>query len=230
MNERSVTPRDKAVVWDLDGVIVDSAAAHNASWAAMAREFGMSYDPDRDFPGIFGKHNTDIISSLWSVTDPAHIERMAASKEGFFRHAATDLRPLPGVVELMIALAESGWGQAIGSSAPLENIRLLLSAAGVARYIDTIASGDDVSRGKPDPEVFLLAFSRLGVDPSRGIVIEDAPAGVQAGIRAGAACIGVATTQPPAALRQAGAHLVIDNLAEITIADLEALIARHQRA
>src|SRR6476620_6679210 len=112
----------RAVVWDLDGVMVDSVAVHNASWAAMAAEFGVRYDPDKDFKGIFGRHNTDIISSLWKVTDPEQIERMASRKELLFRDGATKLKPLPGVTELVRSLAEAGWKQGIGSSAPLENI------------------------------------------------------------------------------------------------------------
>src|SRR6476661_3461179 len=112
----------RAVVWDLDGVIVDSGDAHNASWVGMAREFGVPYNPDTDFKGIFGRHNTDIISSLWNVTAPDEIERMASRKESLFREAARSLRPLPGVVDLVRSLAAAGWKQGIGSSAPLENI------------------------------------------------------------------------------------------------------------
>ena len=217
---------ERAVAWDVDGVIVDSAAAHNASWVAMAREFGVEYDPERDFRALFGRHNTDIISSLWGVTDADEIERMALSKETHFRKAATELRPLAGVVDLMSELARRGWKQAIGSSAPLENITLLLSATGLFNYIDAIASGDDVANGKPDPEVFLLAFNRLGVEPAQGVVIEDAPAGVQAGVRAGASCVGVTNTQTQEALQEAGAHLVVNSLAGISVDDLERLVER----
>jgi beta-phosphoglucomutase len=214
---------DRAVVWDLDGVIVDSADAHNWSWQEMAREFGVPYDPERDFRGIFGRHNTDIISSLWGVTDPAQIELMADRKETLFREAARHLMPLPGVVDLVRALAEAGWRQGIGSSAPLANIQLLLSATGLADHMQAIASGGDVTRGKPDPQVFLVAFERLGVDPSNGVVIEDAPAGVRAGVAAGAATVGVTTTQSAETLREAGAHLVVSTLEGLTVDALEKL-------
>ncbi len=227
MSDGTQNQEQRAVVWDLDGVIVDSADAHNASWAAMAREFGVAYDPERDFAAIFGRHNTDIISSVWNVTSSEEIERMAASKEGAFRQAAASLKPLPGVPDLMRELAQRGWKQGIGSSAPMENVELLLAAAGVADYMQAIASGDDVSRGKPDPQVFLLAFQRLGVEPENGVVIEDAPAGIQAGLRAGAATLGVTTTQTEEILRQAGAHLVVSSLEQITVDDLERLVAQN---
>jgi beta-phosphoglucomutase len=219
----------RAVVWDLDGVIVDSGEAHNRSWQAMAAEFGVPYNPDTDFKAIFGRHNTDIIEHLWGITDPDQIARMANSKESHFRREAAHLKALPGVVELVTALAEAGWRQAIGSSAPLANISLLLSATGLAGYMQAIASGDDVTRGKPDPRVFLLAFERLDVDPSHGVVIEDAPSGIQAGKRAGAATLGVTNTQTRQTLLDAGADLVVDSLADVKVSDLEALVAANQK-
>ena len=205
-------------------MIVDSAEAHNESWEAMAREFEVEYDGERDFRGIFGRHNTDIISSLWGVSDPTQIERMAGSKEGHFRRAAVHLKPLPGVVDLMLALKEDGWRQGIGSSAPLENIRILLETSGTREFIYAIASGDDVREGKPDPEVFLIALERLGILPHQAVVIEDAPAGIKAALRAGAAALGVTTTQTRETLEGAGAHLVVGSLAEVGVESLETLI------
>ncbi|MEO8286350.1 MAG: HAD family phosphatase [Chloroflexota bacterium] len=222
---KDIRKEPRAVVWDLDGVIVDSADAHNASWLEMAQEFGVDYDPATDFKGIFGKHNSDIIPSLWGVTDPAEIDRMAMSKESSFRREAENLKALPGVVELIKALANAGWRQGIGSSAPLENIRLLLEVTDLAGYMETIASGEDVSRGKPDPQVFLVAFERLGVNPRNGVVIEDAPAGVRAGKAAGAACLGVTTTQTKEMLLESGADRVVDSLTEINVSDLADLVA-----
>lgn len=218
----------RAVAWDLDGVIVDSAQAHNASWQVMAKQYGVPYDPNKDFPLIFGKHNNDIIKSLWNVTDQARIDEMAFAKESAFRKEAAGIKPLPGVVELMQELSMRGWRQGIGSSAPLENISLLLTVTGLAGYMQAISSGNDVSTGKPDPQVFLLAFQRLGVDPQNGVVIEDAPAGIQAGVRAGAATLGVTNTQTADALRQAGADRVIASLAEVTVQDLEDLVRENQ--
>ncbi|HEX8217723.1 MAG TPA: HAD family phosphatase [Chloroflexia bacterium] len=218
----------RAVVWDLDGVLVDSAAAHNSSWQVMSERYGVAYDPDRDFPNIFGKHNTDIIGMMWQVTDAGRVAEMADAKETAFRREAAQLKALPGAVELVQELARRGWKQAIGSSAPMANISVLLEATGVGPYMQAIASGDDVTAGKPDPQVFLIAFERLGVSPRNGVVIEDAPAGIQAGVRAGAATLGVTTTQSAEALQAAGADRVVASLAGITVDDLEALVRLHQ--
>lgn len=218
----------RAVVWDLDGVLVDSAAAHNSSWVAMAQRFGLAYDAESDFPKIFGKHNTDIMGMLWQITDAGRVSEMADAKETAFRSAATQLKPLPGVVELVRELARRGWKQAIGSSAPMENIRVLLQAIGVGAYMQAIASGDDVTAGKPDPQVFLIAFEWLVVSPWNGVVIEDAPAGIQAGVRAGAATLGVTTTQSAEALLAAGADRVVGSLADVSVDDLGALVRLRQ--
>lgn len=219
----------RAVVWDLDGVIVDSAQAHNASWAAMARRFGVAYDGEKDFKGIFGRHNNDIIRSMWGVSDQAEIDRMASAKEEFFRQEAANLKPLPGVLQLMSELRRKGWKQAIGSSAPLQNIEMLLASTGADQYIEAVSSGEDVSVGKPDPQVFLIAFERLGVEPQNGVVIEDAPTGVQAARRAGAACLAVTTTQTAQTLLGAGADQVVSSLAEVTAPDLERLVAQNAK-
>lgn len=213
-----------ALVWDLDGVIVDSGEAHNASWVEMAREYGLPYDPDKDFKAMFGRHNNDIISGLWGITDPELSGKMAYSKESAFRREASRLKALPGVIDLAKAARQAGWKQAIGSSAPLANIEILLKATGMGEYMDAISSGDDVTVGKPDPKVFLIAFERLGVDPAQGVVIEDAPTGVQAAKRAGAACLAVTNTQTRETLEQAGANMVVNTLEGITVETLEALI------
>jgi beta-phosphoglucomutase len=214
----------RAVVWDLDGVLVDSSMAQNASWVAMAHEFGVPYDPDRDFPRIFGLHNTEILRSQWGVTDPETVARMVAYKEAHFRASAGHLQPLPGAAQLVAALAGAGWKQAVGSSAPLANVRLLLDVTGLASYLQTVASGDDVQHGKPDPQVFLLALQRLGVDPPNAVVIEDAPVGVMAAKRAGAACLAVTSTRPAEALWHAGADQVVSGLERVTPAGLDLLI------
>lgn len=218
----------RAVVWDLDGVLVDSGAAHNLSWQVMAQQYGVPYDPDVDFRNIFGKHNTDIIGSLWQITDPDRVAELADAKEIAFRSEAANLKPLPGVVDLVQELERQGWKQAIGSSAPLENVRVLLEVLQIGDYMQAIASGDDVTAGKPDPQVFLIAFERLGVSPEDGVVVEDAPAGIQAGVRAGAATLGVTTTQTAETLEKAGADRVVASLADVTVDDLEVLVRQHQ--
>lgn len=216
--------RKRAVVWDMDGVVVDSADAHNRSWVEMARRFDVPYDPDKDFKAIFGRRNSEIITDLWNVTDEEEIERMIDAKETVFRDEAASLPALPGVADLMRSMQDAGWKQAIGSSAPLQNIEIILEATGLRQYIEAITSDDDVTEGKPDPRVFVLSFERLGVEPSSGVVIEDAPAGVEAAKRAGAACLAVTNTQAKETLEEAGADLIVDSLVEVDAERLDRLV------
>jgi HAD superfamily hydrolase (TIGR01509 family) len=203
---------------------VDSGEAHKASWVEMAREWNVPYDAEKDFSATFGRRNFDIIPLLWGVTDPEEMQAMADCKERYFRESAVALKPLPGAVELVEALRKAGWKQGIGSSAPLKNVEVVLEAIGLADKMDGITSGEDVTKGKPDPQVFLLAFERLGVAPGCGVVFEDAVAGVQAAKEAGAACIGVTNSHAEAALAGAGANLVVESLTQVTVATVESLV------
>jgi beta-phosphoglucomutase len=212
-----------AVAWDMDGVLVDSGTAHKAAWQTLGREIGRPFTDD-DFTRTFGLANPDIFRLAWGVTDPAITGPWADRKEALFREQAGNLRPLPGAGELVRALRAAGWRQAIGSSTPRINIDLLLDVLGLAGLFDAIVSGDDYARGKPDPQVFLLAFERLGVPPARGIVIEDAVGGVQAGKAAGAFTIGVTTTRPRADLLAAGADRVVARLTELDVPTLARFI------
>jgi beta-phosphoglucomutase len=212
-----------AVVWDLDGVLVDSGEAHRAAWIALGREINRPFT-DADFLRTFGMANPDIFRVTWDITDPTDVAAWSERKETLFRDQARALHPLPGAVELVRALRAAGWRQAIGSSAPRANITLLLDVLGLAGQFDAIVSGDDITRGKPDPQGFLLAFERLGVPPARGFVIEDAVAGVQAGKAAGAQVIAVTTTRVRADLLAAGADRVVDHLTELNVPLLAGLL------
>jgi len=213
-------------VWDLDGVLVDSTVAHKGAWQALAAELGYTY-PDELHTQTFGLRNPDIIRIAWGVTAPA--DRVAAwgdRKESLFRAQAQTLQPLPGAAALARDLHAHGWRQAIGSSAPQANIAVLLDVLGLAGLFAACVSGDEVPHGKPDPAIFRTGLERLGVAPSHGVVIEDAVAGVQAGVAAGAFTVGVTNTRARADLVAAGAHLVVDSLAELSAARLEAHVRR----
>ena len=213
-------------VWDMDGVLVDSGVAHQAAWQQLAAELGYTYD-DAMHLRTFGMRNPDIIRLAFGVTEPtAQVAAWGDHKEALFREQARALQPLPGALALVRDLHTQGWRQAIGSSAPHANIALLLEVLGLAPYFTALVSGDDVRHGKPDPEIFRTGLERLGVTPAQGVVIEDAVAGIQAGVAAGAFTVGVTNTRPRADLLAAGAHLVVDSLAELDATRLIAECAK----
>jgi beta-phosphoglucomutase family hydrolase len=219
--------KNKAVIWDMDGVIADTAPYHMRAWQEVFRQRGKSYTED-DFRSNFGKRNDAIIRYiLGSSVTPVEMEAIANEKEESFRERARgNIMPLPGAIELLRSLKEHDFLQALGSSAPIENIRLVTQELGIEGIFQVIVSGRDVKEGKPSPQGFLLAAEKLGVEPQDCVVIEDATAGVSAAKRAGMRCLAVTNTSPKTKL--ASADRVVDTLEQVSVSDLTSLL-KHSR-
>ena len=207
--------RSLGVIFDMDGVLADTAEQHFQSWLAVAPRWGVQITR-ADFRATFGRPNHEGIPILFHrPVPPDELREIDRLKEQAFREIVRrSLEPLPGVVELVRALDGSGFRLAVGSSGPRENIELILETLGIARHFGAVVSGWDVSRGKPDPEVFLKAAARIGVEPACCVVIEDVPAGVQAARSAGMKCIAVTTTRPAYELQSA--DRVVESLADVS--------------
>ena len=207
----------KAVLWDLDGVLVDSAPFHFQAWRELMASLGRELS-EADFQRTFGLRNDAILRDLLGELPAAEVERLGARKEALFRRAALgNIVPLPGALALLRLLREQGLKLALVSSAPQGNIDLILGSLGVEGDFDVIVGEEDVRHGKPDPEGFLLAARRLGVPPEECVVIEDAPAGVEAAKQGGMLCVGVSRDRPRDAL--AKADLVVENLEDPAVAE-----------
>jgi len=206
----------RAALWDLDGVLVDSAPFHFQAWRELLASLGRELS-EADFRRTFGLRNDAILTDLVGDLPPAEVERLAARKEALFRRAALgNIVPLPGALALLRLLRERGFKLALVSSTPHGNIDLILGSLGVEAAFDVIVGEEDVTQGKPDPEGFLLAARRLGVPPGECVVIEDAPVGVEAAKRGGMRCVGVSRDRPRDALAEA--DLVVENLEDPAVA------------
>lgn len=186
----------RAVLWDLDGTLVDSGDCHWRAWRDTMRREGIELTYQQ-FLDSFGQKN-DRILAAWlgaSVTADA-IGRIGDAKEALYRELAVaeGLVPLPGAADWIARLHRAGWKQAIASSAPAENVRVMLRVLDLDRYFDATVSAEDVTAGKPDPQVFLTAASKLHAARASCVVVEDAAAGVEAARRAGMKCVGVSRT------------------------------------
>lgn len=184
---------DRAVLWDLDGTLVDSEEYHWLSWRDTIRVEGVDLSYDQ-FLASFGQRNDRILGAwLGPDTDAARMQRIGEAKEAEFRRLAEahGLKPLPGAREWLTRLRATGWKQSIASSAPRLNVETMLQVLELSEYLDAIVSAEDVTVGKPDPQVFIAAAAKLGVPPSRCVVVEDAAAGVEGGRRGGMRTIGV---------------------------------------
>jgi beta-phosphoglucomutase family hydrolase len=223
MTKNQTKSRPKAVIWDMDGVIADTGPYHFKAWRKVFRERGVELTEEA-FKKNFGKRNDTIIrNTLGDEIATAEIETISRDKETTFRRMArNDMKPLPGVTELIKALAEGGFKQALGSSAPIENIRLIIKSLGIADAFQTIVSGGEVTEGKPGPQGFLLAARKLAIEPRACVVIEDAVAGITAARRAGMRCLAVTNTHPRESLAEA--DLIVDTLEEVTPSVLEGLL------
>ena len=209
-----------AVLWDLDGTLVDSADFHWISWRDTMAAEGRPITYEQ-FLASFGQRNDRILTAWFGPALTA--ERMAAiadAKEAAYRRLAEErgLSPLPGAADWLRRLHERGWKQAIASSAPRENVAVMLRALGVDREIDAVAGAEDVTAGKPDPQVFLAAAARLHMPADRCIVVEDAAVGIEAARRAGMRCIGVGPVP------DLPADVVVASLADLPEDAFEALL------
>ena len=207
----------KAVIFDWDGVVIDSSAQHKRSWEILAKEVSKPL-PEGHFLLGFGKKNALIIPEILRWTnDPATITALADRKEAIYRELvqASGVHVLPGARELLSALREAGIPRAIGSSTPRDNLNAILPVTGLADLFDAIACGDDVANGKPAPDIFLLAAQKLHTLAADCLVIEDAHVGLEAARRAGMATLAVATTNPLDDLRYADA--AVESLASVTL-------------
>jgi beta-phosphoglucomutase len=183
----------RALLWDIDGTLIDSEEFHWLSWRDIMMKEGVALTREQ-FRSSFGQRNDSIITQwLGAAATPERIARIADAKEELYRDLVRKkgLVPLPGVAHWLRRLEDQGWFQALASSAPRANIEVILAVLGTAHCFQGIASAEDVRKGKPDPEVYLVAASRVGVQPARCIVVEDAAVGIEGARRAGMRSIGV---------------------------------------
>ena len=188
--------KPRAVLWDLDGTLVDSGDYHWRSWRDTMRGEGveLSY---HQFLDSFGQKNDRILTTwMGAAATEDVIRRIGDAKEALYREfaVAEGLAALPGAAAWVERLHAAGWKQSIASSAPKENVRVMLDVLKLDHYFDGIVSAEDVTAGKPDPQVFLAAAAKLHTPPESCVVVEDAAAGIEAARRAGMKCIGVSTS------------------------------------
>jgi HAD superfamily hydrolase (TIGR01509 family) len=177
----------------MDGTLIDSEQFHWTSWRDTMAKEGSPITHDQ-FLSSFGQRNDSIIPQwLGSAATPERINRISKAKEALYRELVrkNGISALPGVRNWVDRLHERGWLQAIASAAPRPNIDVVLEVLGATHYFQGIVSAEDVRRGKPDPEVYLTAASRVGVSPHSCIVVEDAAAGIEGARSAGMRSIGV---------------------------------------
>lgn len=215
--------RQRAVVWDVDGTLLDSGEYHWRAWRAILEAEGFPLTRER-FAAGFGQRNDTILRDYFGPElTVADLNRISDTKEALYRDMIRQggIALLPGVRRWLQRLQADGWRQAIASSAPRLNLDAILDVLEIRPFFGAIVSAEEVRHGKPDPEVFLRAAAKLAVLPSRCVVVEDAPAGIAGAKRGGMRTIGVLNSYP--ALE---ADIVVRSLEDLPVDAFEQLVPR----
>lgn len=204
-------------IFDLDGVIVDTAKYHYLAWKRLGKELGIDFteEQNEDFKGVSRMACMDIMCKLAGKEDMSQEERerLANLKNEWYVESIGELDEselLSGAKDLLVALKENGIKVALGSAS--KNALPILERTGIIKYFDTIVDGNHVTKAKPDPEVFVLGAQRLGVEPSKCVVFEDSVAGIEAAHIAGMGCIGIGSAE-----NLPNAKTVVAGLDQVTI-------------
>lgn len=215
-----------AALFDMDGVLVENTAFHINAWLQFAQRHNFPLTTDQYVENINGRVSADAMAYVFRR--PLLADELTAfteEKEGIYRELyGPHLRPTTGLVPFLEALKAQDVRLAVGTSAPESNVRFTLDGLSIRSYFDAVVDAGMIRRGKPDPEIYLTAAERVGVDPAYCVVFEDALAGIEAGLRAGMKVVALTTTHTRAELADTGASLIVDDFTALTVDSVRALV------
>lgn len=203
-----------AVLFDLDGTLVNTDPLHYQTWQEILRDYGLEIDQAFYKARISGRLNPLIIQDLLPQLSFEAGQQLADYKEARFREIGLSLTPLAGLLDLLAWIETQGLRKAVVTNAPRENVNFLLEVLKLADTFDPVVLAEDAIAGKPDPAPYKLALSLLGISPKEAIAFEDSCSGIHAAVGAGIYTIGVASTHDPEVLLEAGAAMVIPDFTE----------------
>lgn len=212
----------------MDGVLVNNLEVHRAAFAEFFRRYGVERSFD-ELSRVFGKGNDDIMGELMprDIVERVGIRELGYEKEAIYRELyAPIITPQPGLLEFLAESEREGLRCAVGSSGYRANVDFVLDKCHIERYFEAAVAGDEVTRCKPDPEIYLTAAAKLGLKAEECIVFEDAEAGIEAAKRAGMKVVALATTFSREFLATTDADLIINDFRDIDVATLRALVER----
>lgn len=216
----------KGLLFDMDGVLVNNLEIHRQAFAEFFRRYGV----EREFENLnrlFGKGNDDIMGELMpaDVVARVGIRELGNEKEAIYREIyAPIITPQPGLVDFLSAAEREGLRCAVGSSGYRANVDFVLEKCDIERYFSAAVAGDEVTHCKPDPEIYLTAAAKLGLQPEECVVFEDAEAGIEAAKRAGIKVVALATTFTRDYLESTDADAIVDDFRDVSIDMLRSLV------
>lgn len=214
-----------AVIFDMDGVLIDSNPFHIRKWIELLEEHGIPYNP-HDLPAqILGQRNDTAFRFFFGPgLGEDEIDRLSEELEARFRKTfRAHARPLPGLKALIEQCHAAAIPMAVASSAMSKNVEFVVDALELRGYFRLIVTGDEVTHPKPDPEIYLMAAGMLGLEPAQCLAFEDSFVGIDSAKRAGMKCVAIASTFPPEDLSRTPADLVVKSFEEVSLARLRGL-------
>jgi HAD superfamily hydrolase (TIGR01509 family) len=201
--------RLKALLFDMDGTLVDTDPVHMVAWQQTLHAHGIVVDDEIYHESIVGRVNPQIVRDFLPQLDEIEVAKVVEEKEAAFKNLATKLEPLPGLARILEWRITQGLKTALVTNATHHTVPFSLRALGLEEYFQVRVLADEVPAGKPDPRHYGAALERLGVQASEAIAFEDSPSGVLSASRAGIVTVGITTTQTPELLKASGATLTV---------------------
>lgn len=216
----------RGVIFDMDGVLVDSHAVHRKAWRLFFQTLGREVAESELNFILDGRKRDDILRHfLGDCADP-ELEEFGRRKDCIFRQMQLEVAPVPGVVPLVRELHRSGAALALATSASRSRASSTLVKLGLPNCFQVVLSGEDVLLGKPDASIYRLACNRIGIEPGHLLAVEDAISGIRAAVGAGLGCVGVALHETAGNLAAAGAVHVVRDFESVSVHDLECVLLR----
>ncbi|MCA1687287.1 MAG: HAD family phosphatase, partial [Actinobacteria bacterium] len=195
----------RALLFDLDGTLAETDSLHLPTWVDVLRPYGIEVDEEFYRERISGRSNSKIVEDLLPHLPAEEGQKLAGAKEASFRERAVELEPLPGLLDFMEEGKSRGLSLALVTNAPEDNVEAILLALELGEFFDEVVLSDEVGPVKPDPAPYRAALDKLGVRPEEALAFEDSTSGIASSVAAGIPTVGIASTQVPEKLLEAGA-------------------------
>jgi HAD superfamily hydrolase (TIGR01509 family) len=210
----------RALLFDLDGTLAETDSLHLPTWVDVLEPHGIEVNEEFYRLRISGRSNGEVVADLLPDLPSEKSREMTDAKEASFRERATDLEPLPGLVDYLEEVRRRGLATALVTNAPQENVEAVLLALELGDFFDELILSDDVGAVKPDPAPYEAALEKLGVSPGEALAFEDSTSGIASSVGAGIPTVGITSTQEPEKLREAGAFATAGDFTDPKLREL----------
>ena len=207
----------RALLFDLDGTLAETDSLHLPTWVDVLRPYGIEIDEEFYRERISGRSNSKIVEDLLPDLSAKEGRDLADVKEASFRERSDELEPLPGLLDFMREAKDRGLSLALVTNAPKENVEAMLLALELSEFFDEVVLSDEVGPVKPDPAPYRAALDRLGVAPEEALAFEDSTSGIASSVGVGILTVGIASTQAPETLEEAGAFMVAADFVDLEL-------------